>query len=274
MSGPGSSGSKPHATKPVVGVGRFTDAGTMAEAVRVGHLDIIGSARGAIADPFLPRKIEQGRLDDVRRCIGSNVCAAWTIQGAFFICTQNAPAGEEFARGWHPERFEPAANAESEVLVVGAGPAGLECTLVLARRGMRRISLVDANDEPGSALRWIARLSGLAEWAHIITHRAGQLERCANVELAGGAALDADAVLDRGAPLTIVATGSTWVTDGLNGTTHDVIPGADASRGHALTPEQLMLEGKESPGERVLVLDCDGYSARAGLTCGTQEGFC
>ena len=256
---------KPHATKPVVGVGRFTDAGTMAEAVRAGHLDIIGSARGSIADPFLPRKIEEGRLDDVRRCVGSNVCAARTIQGAFLICTQNATAGEEFARGWHPERFEPAANAESEVLVIGAGPAGLECALVLARRRMRHVSLVDANDEPGGALRWIAQLPGLAEWAHLVTHRTGQLERCANVELAGGAALDAGAVLGRGAPLVIVATGSTWALDGLNGATHDVIPGADASRGHVLTPEQLMLEGKEPPGERVLVLDGDGYFTGVGL---------
>jgi dimethylamine/trimethylamine dehydrogenase len=77
--------------------------------------------------------------------------------------------------------------------------------------------------------------------------------------------LDAAAVRDYGAAIVIVATGSRWATDGLNSATHDAIPGADASLPHVLTPEQLMLDGKRPPGERVLVWDCEGYFVGTGL---------
>ena len=93
-------------------------------------------------------KIEEGRLDDIRECIGCNICISrWEIGGPPLICTQNATAGEEYRRGWHPEQFEPAANADNDVLVVGAGPAGMECAIVLGKRGMRRVHLVEAGDE-------------------------------------------------------------------------------------------------------------------------------
>ena len=77
-----------------------------------------------------PAKIDEGRLDDIRECIGCNICISrWEIGGPPLICTQNATAGEEYRRGWHPEKFEKAANADNDVLVVGAGPAGMECAL-------------------------------------------------------------------------------------------------------------------------------------------------
>src|SRR5262249_27689765 len=65
---------RPHTDKPIIGVGRFVSPDVMAEAVRSGQLDIVGAARPSIADPFLPKKIEEGRLDDVRECIGCNIC--------------------------------------------------------------------------------------------------------------------------------------------------------------------------------------------------------
>ncbi len=83
--------------KPVLGVGRFTDADKMAEVIRSGQLDIIGAARPSISDPFLPKKIEEGRYDDIRVCIGCNVCISrWEIGGPPMICTQNATVGEEY----------------------------------------------------------------------------------------------------------------------------------------------------------------------------------
>jgi dimethylamine/trimethylamine dehydrogenase len=256
---------RPHTRKPLVGVGRFTSPDTMAEMVGSGLLDVIGSARGSIADPFLPRKIEEGRLDDIRECIGSNVCVSRYMQRALLVCTQNATAGEEYRRGWHPEKFSRAANADSDVLVVGAGPAGMECALVLGRRGLRRVHLVDSGDELGGSMRWVPQLPGLGEWARLVNYRQIQLGKLRNVELVPGTSLDAEGVRTYGADIVILATGARWAADGLNGTTHATIPGADASLPHVLTPEQIMVEGKAIPGAHVLVYDCDGYYMGVGL---------
>jgi dimethylamine/trimethylamine dehydrogenase len=256
---------RPHTQKPLVGVGRYTNADTMLGLVKSGTLDIIGSARGSIADPFLPKKIEEGRLDDIRECIGCNICAARYNQHALLICTQNATSGEEYRRGWHPERFSRAENADNDVLVVGAGPAGMECALVLGKRGMRRVHLVEAEAEMGGIMRWIPQLPGLGEWARVVNYRKIQLEKLPNVEFIPGQRLDAEAVRDYGAEIVIVATGSHWAGNGLNAFTHEPIPGADAALPHVLTPEQVVVEGKEAPGDRVLVYDCDGYYMAAGI---------
>jgi dimethylamine/trimethylamine dehydrogenase len=249
-----------HTTKPIVGVGRFTNPDTMVEAIRSGQLDIIGAARPSIADPFLPKKIEEGRLDDIRECIGCNACGSRYNQGGSrIICTQNATILEEYRRGWHPERFERAANAANDVLVIGAGPAGMECARVLGERGMRRIHLVDGERDLGGTMRWIPQLPGLGEWGRVVDYRRIQIGKLANVDVIQRRHLTVADVLDYGAELVVVATGSRWATDGLNAFTHAPLAGADASSPHVLTPEQLMVEGKVPPGERVLVYDCDGY---------------
>jgi dimethylamine/trimethylamine dehydrogenase len=180
-------------------------------------------------------------------------------------CTQNATAGEEYRRGWHPERFEPAANADNDVLVVGAGPAGLECAIVLGKRGFRRVHLVDAAPEIGGVMRWIPRLPGLGEWARFLNWRAVQLEKLKNVEVIVGTELSAKDIRGYGAEIVVVAIGARWSTDGLNAYTHTPIPGADASLAHILTPEQIMLEGKAVTGKRVVVYDAEGYFTAAGL---------
>ncbi len=245
--------------KPIVGVSRLTDPDRMAEIVRSGVWDVIGAARPSIADPFLPSKIEEGRLDEIRECIGCNICIRKADPGGNIGCTQNATAGEEFRRGWHPERFEPAENRDRDVLVVGAGPAGMECAIVLGKRGFRRVHLVDAAAEIGGIMRWVPQLPGRGEWARVLNWRRIQLDKLANVEVIAGAALGADDVREYGAELVVVATGAFWSPVGLNRDTHEPIAGADASLGHVLTPEQVVVEGKEPPGERVAVLDSDGY---------------
>ena len=73
------------------------------------------------------------------------------------------------------------------------------------------------------------------------------------------ATLDAKKVREYGADIVVIATGSRWAEKGINGATHEPIPGADASLPHCLTPEQIMVEGKRPVGSRVLVYDCDGY---------------
>jgi len=252
-------------SKPIVGVSRLTSPDVMADIVRSGVWDVIGAARPSIADPFLPKKIEEGRYDEIRECIGCNVCIAKGDEWHHLGCTQNATAGEEFRRGWHPERFERAANAGRDVLVVGAGPAGMECAIVLGKRGFRRVHLVEAETEIGGIMRWIPRLPGLGEWGRVVNWRQIQLSRLRNVEVITGARLAAGDVLEYGAEIVVVATGSRWASDGLSWVTRDAIPGADASLAHVLTPEQVVLEGKRAPGERVAVYDCEGYFMGASL---------
>ncbi len=246
--------------KPVLGVGRFTDPNMMVDAINNGQLDIIATCRPSISDPFLPKKIEEGRFDDIRECIGCNVCISrWEIGGPPIICTQNATAGEEYRRGWHPEKFTTAKNADNDVLIVGAGPAGMECAMILGKREMRRVHLVDAADDMGGCMTWIPQLPGLGEWARVVNYRKIQMDKLANVEFIPKTRLDAKGVAEYGAEIVIVATGSHWATDGLSGATHDRIPGADPSQPHCLTPEQIMVEGKQVPGDRVMVIDYDGY---------------
>ena len=98
---------RPHTAKPLVAVGRFTSPDTMAQVIRSGQQDIIGSARASISDPFLPQKTSEGRVDEIRECIGCNVCVSRINTATRIICTQNATTGEEYRRGWHPERFAP-----------------------------------------------------------------------------------------------------------------------------------------------------------------------
>ena len=99
------------------------------------------------------------------------------------------------------------ANAERDVLVVGAGPAGMECAIVLAKRNFRRIHLVDGQAEIGGIMRWVPQLPGLGEWARVLNWRRIQLEKLDNVEVLTGLELDADAVLTYGAELVVFATG-------------------------------------------------------------------
>ena len=237
------------ATKPIAGVGRFTSPA----------LDVIGAARPSISDPFLPQKIDQGRLDEIRECIGCNACVGRVNLGTPIVCTQNATMGEEYRRGWHPERFTRARNAASDVLVVGAGPAGMECARVLGERGVRRVHLVDGDREMGGLMRWVPRLPGLGEWARVVSYRQGAIARLANVDFIPATRLSPDDCLEYGADIVICATGSHWATDGRDPRTHEAIAGADATLPYVLTPEQIMIDGKRPPGERVLVYDCDGY---------------
>ena len=250
---------RPHTSKPIVGVGRFINPDTMVAVIRSGQLDLIGAARPTISDPFLPKKIEEGRLDDIRECIGCNICVSRWEQVAAFTCTQNPTAGEEYRRGWHPERFDRARNAERSVLVVGAGPAGMECAMVLGKRGLRSVQLVEARAEMGGSMRWISQLPGLSEFGRVVSYRETQIGKLDNVQFVPDTQLDAASVREHGVDIVVVATGARWATDGLSGTTHDTIPGADARLPYCLTPEQMMDEGKEVPGDTAVVYDCDGY---------------
>ena len=100
--------------KPIVGVGRFTSPDVMTKMIRSGTLDFIGCARPSIADPFLPKKIEEGRVEDIRECIGCNICITGDMTMSISRCTQNPTFMEEWRKGWHPEQMnEPSLNSKS-----------------------------------------------------------------------------------------------------------------------------------------------------------------
>jgi dimethylamine/trimethylamine dehydrogenase len=195
-------------SKPVVGVGRFTSPDTMVGQIRRGVLDLIGAARPSIADPFLPHKIDSGREQDIRECIGCNICISSWHDGVPVRCTQNPTAGEEWRRGWHPERIAPAVSPAG-VLIVGAGPAGLECALSLGRRGYE-VTLAEAADEIGGRLRFETRLPGLNGWGRVLDWRRGQLERLTNVNIYRGNLLAAADILELQAAHVVIATGARW----------------------------------------------------------------
>src|ERR1700677_1140576 len=242
---------------PVVGNGRLTNPEDMVGLIRGGVLDIIGAARPSIADPFLPTKISEGRLEDIRECIGCNICVSKFQQGGQIMCTQNVTIGEEYRRGWHPEKFGKTERPCS-VLIVGAGPAGMECARVLGERGYT-VHLREAERELGGHWKSIAALPRLAEWARVISYREIQLRKLKkNVEVhAGVGPMSADEVLRYGADRVVIATGYHWSSDG-RGANCGPIQGADTSLRHVLTPTQVM-QGKEVPGKRVLILDGDGH---------------
>ena len=260
--------------KPIVGVGRYTSPDRMAAAVRSGVFDLVGAARPRIADPFLPEKIRTGRYDEIRECTGSNFCVATHHVGQL-ACVQNPTVGEEHRRGWHPESLPSLDDPDRSFLIVGAGPAGMECAVTLARRGANAVHLLDAAEEVGGFMRWATSLPGLGEWARVINWRKIQLEkhrRCVKTIL--GTRLGVDDVLEYGADVVVVATGAAWATDGQVFGTHTPVPGADPGLPHVLTPEQVVLDRKVPPGRKVVVYDGDGdYMAPALAQRLAADGF-
>ena len=247
-------GVKKLTTKPVVGVGRYTSADRMVSIIKKGIVDMIGCARPSIADPFLPKKIEEGRFDDIRECIGCNICVSGDFTQSPIRCTQNPTMGEEWRRGWHPERIRPK-QSDKPVLIVGAGPAGLEAAQALGKRGYDVIP-AEKGTELGGRTVWESRLPGLSAWVRVKDYRELQLHQLPNVEIYFDSELDADSVLEFGFPRVVVATGATWRSDGV--AHHHTRPMPIAEGARVLSPDDVM-QGTLPEGKRVVVWDDDHY---------------
>ena len=246
-------------SKPVVSVGRFTSPDTMVGQIKRGVQDFIGAARPSIADPFLPNKINAGREDEIRECIGCNICRSANNEGAPLRCTQNPTMGEEWRRGWHPEFINPASSASS-VLVVGGGPAGLEATLALARRGYQ-ITLAEANAELGGRLLNEASLPGLQNWIRVRDYRAYLLSQMPNVEIYLGSSLTAADIREFGADAVVVATGSDWRRNGQGAIQRRPVEIDPKAQLH--TPDDIFSGGNLAG--RVLIYDDEHYMMAGAL---------
>jgi len=238
-------------SKPVVSVGRFTSPDRMVDQIRRGVQDFIGAARPSIADPFLPAKIREGRTDEIRECIGCNICRAANNEGVGLRCTQNPTMGEEWRRGWHPERIAAYPRRET-ALVVGGGPAGLEAALTLARRGLE-VTLAEAGRQLGGRISFESTLPGLATWARVRDWRLTMLGKLPNVQMFRESRLEAADIAELKADHIVLATGSRWRRDGVG-----VVGMEPGDYPQALTPDDIFAGAK--PGHSVLIYDDDHYT--------------
>ena len=241
-------------TKPVVTVGRFTSPDTMVSQLKRGIVDMIGAARPSIADPFLPKKIEEGRVDSIRECIGCNVCYSGDSIGVPIRCTQNPTMGEEWRKGWHPEKIEEK-GTDGKVLIVGAGPTGLEAARALGARGYD-VMLAEATRDLGGRVTRECALPGMSEYVRVRTYREQELSNMSNVEVFRESALTAEDVFATEPDHVAIATGATWRRDRFNGEAYVSVV-TEGTSPEVLTPDDIM-DGKLPKGP-VLVYDEDDY---------------
>lgn len=252
-------------TKPVVGVGRYTSPDSMVSAIERGIMDLIGSARPSIADPFLPNKIKENRQEDIRECIGCNICVSGDTRYVPIRCTQNPTMGEEWRRGWHPEMISPK-KKEDEIMIVGAGPAGLEAARALGQRGYRVI-LTDSRREAGGRVTLESALPNLNEWRRVVDWRLTQINKMENIFFYPSSPMTASDILESGEPNVIIATGSTWRRDGVGRSSERAIPGTakiftpDDFMNFNLESDNLLLKLQQQlPGlQKIVIYDDDHY---------------
>ena len=244
-------------TKPVVGVGRLTSPDLMVKLVEGGALDLIGAARPSIADPYLPNKIKEQKTDQIKECIGCNICVSSDNFTVPIRCTQNPTMGEEWRRGWDPEYIKPKIT-DQRALVVGSGPSGLECTVQLARRGYQVI-LAESENELGGRVLFESSLRGLSAWKRVVDNRVHEILQKSNIEVYKESRLKVEHIDELGINNIFLATGSSWRKDGIGRSRRKPIPGLETIT--VYSPEEAVQNYKDIKGPIVIYDDEQGYLA-------------
>lgn len=224
---------------PVFHAARINDVSNARHAVASGQLDMVGLTRPQLADPHLVQKVTEGREDQIRPCVGAVYCLSRIYEGKEALCIHNPSTGREAAL----PHVLPKASEQRRVVIVGAGPAGLEAARASAERG-HEVVLFEAQDKPGGQLRLIARTTRRAEMAAIADWRIAELERL-DVDLRCNVLAEADDVLTENPDIVVIATGG--------------LPEPDICRGGALAVSGWdLLSGDVTPGANVLLYDDHG----------------
>jgi len=245
-------------SKPVVGVGRFTSPDMMVSMIKQGRLDFIGGARPSIADPFLPNKIKSGEIEQIRECIGCNICVSMDSYGLPIRCTQNPTISEEWRHGWHPESPAIVHQKQSHLkhhLIVGAGPAGLECAHTLLKAG-QSVTLADADSEAGGRVAKESRLPGLSSWGRVRDYRLQQINQSACAKLYLNSEMSAQDIAEYECDTIVLATGAKWRIDGVGSSNFEPLQlGSFMVRSVDDVLNGVMLKA----GSRVVVYDDDHF---------------
>jgi 2,4-dienoyl-CoA reductase-like NADH-dependent reductase (Old Yellow Enzyme family)/thioredoxin reductase len=186
---------------PTFHAARIQDVASARHAIAAGKVDMIGMTRAHMTDPHIVRKIMAGREDQIRPCVGANYCLDRIYQGGAAYCIHNAATGREL---FMPHEIEPAA-VKRTVVVVGAGPAGLEAARVAADRG-HKVIVFEAGSKPGGQIRLTARSQRRQEMLGIIDWR---MDQCAarGVEFHFDVVAEEAQILAEQPDVVIIATG-------------------------------------------------------------------
>jgi len=229
---------------PVFCTGRINDP-VMAERVLAnGQADMIGMCRALIVDPYLPKKSQEGKLDDLRYCIADNQgCIGRMGINRLLGCIQNPAVGLE--KTWGEGTLKPA-KVKKKVMIIGAGPGGMWAAKMAGRRG-HDVTLLDRNQEMGGQVLIAMKGAGRDEFGVIIRNEKGQVEK-SGTKIKLGVEVTADMVLKENPDVVICATGSV--------PKECPVPGGD---GDAVYNVWQVLQGQADLGENVLLIDYDGH---------------